>query len=334
MLTSLSPAERDNLLRWDGRQAGFYEVYYLKVNDPASQVGFWLRYTLTAPRSGEPRAEIWGVRFDPSAPHPVGFKDTHAPWRPGASGGRFRFAVGENVLTHDSAIGFAGPSETGMHWSLTWEPNERSVRYYGYDWLYRIGWPKTKVLTPNTAIRMTGTIVVGDDRYELRQAPAQQGHIWGVRHAERWVWGHCCAFAEDPEAVWEGLTASPDGGRDLSTFYFRLDGREFTFNKALDFLLTESHYTVDGWTFRMQKDGYRFTGQVSAPKERLIGVTYRSCDDSLRICNNTMVADCTITVERCTDGRTWVPYRTLTSLGMAAMETVAREPHPLVPVRL
>jgi hypothetical protein len=334
MLSRISPAERDNFLRWDGRKAGFYEVYYLKVNDPASRIGFWLRYTLTAPQAGQPRAEVWGVMFDPERPHPVGFKDTHPVWKLGLHGDRFRFPIGESVLTHDSAIGFVGPSETGMQWSLTWEPNETSVRYYGYEWLYHIGWPKTKVLTPNTSIRMTGTIVVGDQRFELHGAPAQQGHIWGVRHAERWAWGHCCAFAEDPDAVFEGLTASPDGGRELSTFFVCFEGRDFAFNKALDFLFTESHYTVDAWTFRLQKDGYRFDGRLSMPRERIIGVTYRSVDESQRICNNTMIADCTIEVSRSTDGRTWLPYKVLTSQGMAAMETVAREPHPQVPVRL
>jgi hypothetical protein len=334
MLSRISQAERDNYLRWDGRQAGFYEVYFLKVNDPVSRVGFWLRYTLTAPNAGPPRAEVYGVMFDPSRRHPLGFKDTHPVWRMGLHGRHFRFPIGENVLTHRSAIGFAGPSEGGMQWALTWEPNETGIRYYGYDWLYRIGWPKTKALTPNPAIRMTGTVIVGDERFDLVNAPAQQGHIWGVRHAERWAWGHCCAFAEDADAVFEGLTASPDGGRDLSTFFIRLDGRDFAFNQVADFLFTESRYTLESWTFRLEQDGYRFEGTLTAPKGRIIGVTHRSVDDSLRICNNTMIADCRIVVSRSADGRTWLPYKVLTCQGMAAMETVGRNPHPQVPVRL
>ncbi|MBC7541365.1 MAG: hypothetical protein H7338_01395 [Candidatus Sericytochromatia bacterium] len=339
---TISSAERDNHLRWDGRQAGFYEVYYLKVNDPVTGVGFWLRYTLTSPHDAQPRADVWGVLFDPQLPHPVGFKTTHPVWHIGFHGERFRFSIADNVLMHDSAVGQAdspagamsGSPDRTMRWDLHWQPNVTSVRYYGYDLLYRIGWPKTKVLTPNTSIRMTGTVVVGDRTFTLTDAPAQQGHIWGVQHAERWVWGHCCAFAEDPTAVFEGLTASPSGGRDFSTFFVRLDGRDFHFNKLANLLWTPSQYDVDRWSFELEQDDYRFTGHVSAPIERFIGVTYISCDDSVRICNNTMIADCRIDVARRNDGKTWQPYKTLTSQGTAAMETVARKPHPKVPVQL
>ena len=36
-MSDLSSKERDNLLVWDGRRQGFYEVYYLKWNDAASR---------------------------------------------------------------------------------------------------------------------------------------------------------------------------------------------------------------------------------------------------------------------------------------------------------
>ena len=333
-MPTISPAERDNYLRWDGRQAGFYEVYYLKVNDPVSGVGFWLRYTVTSPHDALPRAEVWGVMFDPQLGHPVGFKTEHPVWHIGFHGEQFRFTIEDNVLTHGTAVGMAGPVHGGMHWELHWQPNEQSVRYFGYDLLYRTSWPKTKVLTPNTAIRMTGTITVGDRTFALMDAPAQQGHIWGVQHAERWVWGHCCAFAEDPSAVFEGLTASPRGDREFSSFFMRLDGRDFHFNKAANLLWTPSTYNVNSWAFELEQDDYRFSGHVSAPIERFIGVTYKSCDDSIRICNNTMIADCRIDVARRKGGKDWQPYKTLTSNGTAAMETVGRDPHPLVPVRL
>jgi hypothetical protein len=333
-MATITSAERDNCLRWDGRQAGFYEVYYLKVNDPLSGVGFWLRYTLTSPHAAQPRAEVWGVMFDPQLSHPVGFKTTHPVWHIGFHHDTFRFSIADNVLTHGAAVGQADSATGTMDWDLSWQPNDTSVRYYGYDFLYKIGWPKTKALTPNTAIRMNGTITVGDRSFTLTDAPGQQGHLWGIQHAERWAWGHCGAFAEDPTAVFEGLTASPSGGREFSTFFMRLDGRDFHFNKAANLLWTPSLYEVDSWSFELEKDDYRFTGHVSAPIARFIGVTYLSCDDSVRICNNTMIADCRIDVGRRKPDRTWQPYKTLTCNGAAAFETVAREPNPRVPVLL
>ena len=68
---TLAAEERDNLTRWHPPQDGFYEVYYLKWNDPSQGIAAWLRYTLLAPVNREPEASVWAVFFD--AAHPFFF---------------------------------------------------------------------------------------------------------------------------------------------------------------------------------------------------------------------------------------------------------------------
>src|SRR5579859_6873071 len=90
-MPSSSPGQ--NRMRWK-RQPGHYEVWYATFSDPATQAGFWIRYTLESPRPGhgEPYAELWFARFDPRAPErtfgihrrfPIGTlrEDHGAGWR-------------------------------------------------------------------------------------------------------------------------------------------------------------------------------------------------------------------------------------------------------------
>ena len=63
----------DNLCRWDRERGGHYEVWFLTLNERASQRGFWFRYAIQSPQPGReeaktPRAELWATVFDRAAP--------------------------------------------------------------------------------------------------------------------------------------------------------------------------------------------------------------------------------------------------------------------------
>ena len=49
-----------------GQAAGHYESFYLRGNDPARPLAFWLRYTIFAPagRPDDALGELWAVVFD------------------------------------------------------------------------------------------------------------------------------------------------------------------------------------------------------------------------------------------------------------------------------
>ena len=129
----MTPAERDNLLRFDGKQPGFYEVYFVEVQDSARESGLWVRYTLRSPVKGEtPVAEVWAMYFDRKDPtkhcalkHAIPFTDAHI------ERARLFFSVADCQLTHSGCRGAIHKDGKSIEWDLTWE--ERS-RFVHFDW--------------------------------------------------------------------------------------------------------------------------------------------------------------------------------------------------------
>ncbi|MGH9389564.1 MAG: hypothetical protein ACRD1Z_08105, partial [Vicinamibacteria bacterium] len=271
---ALSPQERDNLVVWDGARRPHYEVYYLKLNDVPTRTAAWLRYTLLAPApgKGDPVAELWGIFFFADDPkRNIALKKTFPIEEAVIARDRFSFRIGNAEITNSSARGGLERNGKRLDWTLRWEPNRESFRHLPYAWMYRAPVPKTKVISPNLSVRFHGEITAGGDRVILRGAPGQQTHIWGTKHADRWVWGHCNAFEEDSEALFEGLTAQVKiAGRrtpPLSTFHFRYRGESHTFNRGRQLLRAASQYELGEWRFDLSDRHRRFVGRVSSRLE-------------------------------------------------------------------
>ncbi|HEC35881.1 MAG TPA: hypothetical protein ENI39_05035, partial [Anaerolineae bacterium] len=206
----MTVSERDNVTRWDGRRRGFYEVYYLKVNDLVSGTALWVRYTLLAPQRehGGPVAELWAIFFDRNDPaRNLALKRTYPAVRATIGRDPFCFRVGEAVLRHHRAGGGLADEAGSITWDLAWEPSRETFYHLPRPALYQGGFPKTKVLAPNLSVRMQGAYSVNGVTYHLENAPGHQAHLWGTRQGRRWTWGNCSAFVEDPTAVFEGLSA-------------------------------------------------------------------------------------------------------------------------------
>ena len=107
-------------------------------------------------------------------------------------------AVGEDSrIGPGRAEGRCGEAE----WSLRFATLEPELRHLRPDWLYRAPLPRTKLTSPAPAARFDGRLTLpGGERIELRDWPGMVGHNWGAEHAERWIWLHGIAFAEQPEA--------------------------------------------------------------------------------------------------------------------------------------
>lgn len=327
------PSENDNQLRWDGRRAGFYEVYYLKFNDPGAGIAAWLRYTLLAPQQGDPVAEIWGFFFNRNQPaENAGLKATY-PWsETRVEQSPFRFAIGSAELTHTGARGELTGGGRQLRWDLRWEPSPTTVCLLPFRWMYKGPFPRTKVLSPGFDIRLSGLLEVNDRAYALARVPGQQAHLWGTRHAERWVWGHCNAFIEDTEAVFEGLSAQIRLGPlplpMLTLFVLRLDGRLIFLNGLSAMIRNRSQAEIGIWRFAGHGPGIRIHGEASISPEHLVGAVYTDPDGSRRWCHNTKVGDLTLMIhQRSAKGWHW---KKLTASGTCALEWVGRAQDPRV----
>lgn len=336
----MTQSEQDNEARWDGHRRGFYEVYYLKVNDLRTGTALWVRYTLLAPRDRRkpPVAELWAAFFDRSDPtHNLALKRTYPVTRMTIGQAPFFFRVGEAVLRHHRAMGGLAGKEGAITWDLSWEPSRETFYHFPSPTLYRVGFPKTKVLAPNLSVRMEGAYSVNGVTYHLKDAPGHQAHLWGTRQGLRWTWGNCSAFAEDPTAVFEGLSAQVKVGPlptpALTLYAFCYQGRWYLFNSITQWFTNRSHSRLGTWDIFAQGQGIRFRGRVRSRIEDLIGVRYTDTDGSHLYCHNAKVGDMVLKVYRQQRGR-WALVDTLTSRGAAAVEWVMRRPDPRVPIRV
>jgi hypothetical protein len=161
---------------------------------PAEPVGVWLRYTVRKPPGRAPSGSLWCTVFDARRGRPFMHKSSTDDLRVPADGW---IAVGDSAIGADYAHGHCGQA----HWSLRFASRERELRHLAPEWLYRTPLPRTKLTSPAPAASFDGTIeLAGRDAIELRGWPGMVGHNWGSEHAERWIWLHALAFAEEPGA--------------------------------------------------------------------------------------------------------------------------------------
>jgi hypothetical protein len=342
----VTPAERENLLRFDGKRPGFYEVYFIEVQDPSCTTGLWLRYTLRSPvRAGGPLAEVWAMYFDRRDPsHNIALKQTIPFEEANIERARLFFSVAGCQLTHSGCRGQIEKGSKRIAWDLSW--GERtSLVHFPFEAMYTSGFPKTKYVSPHFDLRARGFYQTNAHRFDLVDAPGQQSHIWGTKHAKRWIWAHANTFKEDEDAVFEGLTAEvklgPISSPQLTLFALRYRGVDYLFNKVRDLLRVNesrldaqnrpsSYFPVSRWIVGGGNERLRFRGELWSDLSNYIGAKYTDPDGSELACSHSKVASAKLEI-LVPDGSSWRVADKLTTEG-AALEFVGREPDPRVPM--
>lgn len=334
--------EKDNVLVWDGKKKGHYEVYYLKFNQPKTQSAWWIRYTLLSPVSGkgEPVAELWGIYFDgKDFKRNAAFKKSFPFAEAQVDSSPFRYRISDAVLTHDSAWGRLEGNGRKMEWDLKMKATADTFRHFPYAAMYGGKLPKTKVLSPHINSRFTGTVKVDGRAFELKDEPGQQTHIWGTKHAYRWAWGHCNLFKEDPGAVLELLSGQikvgPVKAPVMSVFHLVHKGAACTVNKLGASIRPKTKWEIGSWDFEVEADGRKFAVSMRSPIENFVGVEYTDPDGEKAWCFNTKIADCRVKIfESASVGRGWTQSGELTSEGGCAFEIAQRQKDPRIAIRI
>jgi hypothetical protein len=319
-----------NTLRWDG-SPGHYEVHYLTTTDPRTGVGLWIRQTMLAPLGGgDPTCSAWFMATFPDAPA-VARKITLPATEMSAEAAPFRLRTGPAELTDDSMRG----SVEDASWDLRWQPGK------GYQHvsplLQRAKIAKTILVLPHGDVAVSGTVTLPDGR-ELRLDGAHggQAHLWGSKHSARWTWAHCGDFADADGASQAGTFVDgvsvfvPRLGREVgpsSPVVGRILGEDFLATSPLAVLRAPSRFALTSWTFEATAGSRRIAGEVDAPRESLVGVTYTDPDGDQAYCYNSEVASMRVSVFDRSGGR-WRLRQTLISRGRAHFEYGQREPVP------
>jgi hypothetical protein len=276
--------ERENLHR--PFRSG-YEVWFLTLTDPSSGLGFWIRSTLTAPQDGEPYAGTWFARFDPSDPdRTFGIHRRSGAWQ--AATDRFEVSMDGSVMASGAADGSIEGGGHDASWSLTWPTGPDTYRPLP-GWMYRSPAVPAKPYAPNVDTRVAGVVTVDGERLDLVEAPADQGHVVGRRHAERWAWAHCGDFQDDRGVV-QALTAQSRRGPALTPFVTSVgvlwDGRWIRLSK----LSRRRDFGLGSWKVDVGNRRYRLTGRVEAPARDLVRARYGDPDGTDRFCHNSEIA--------------------------------------------
>jgi Tocopherol cyclase len=282
--------ERDNIPRL-GSKPG-YEVWFITFTDPATGQGFWIRSTITNPAEAgaDPRPAVWFARFDPGDPD-----RTFGVHRAGSTSaatdvGDEAFEVRIDGTLMASGIA-DGSIEGGGHaatWSLTWPTGPDTYRLLP-DWMYRGGMAPTRPYSPNVQTTVRGTLTVDGERLDIHDAPAQQGHLIGKRHADRWAWAQCGAF-DGVTAVVHAIAAQGRRGPVHTPFVTSIgvlwDGRWIRMSKSS----RRRDFGLGTWKIDVGNGQYRLTGRVEAPARDLIRARYEDPDGTPRYCHNSETA--------------------------------------------
>jgi len=167
----------------------------------------------------------------------------------------------------------------------TGEPTNRLLP----DLLYRGSLAPTKPYSPNPSTRVSGTVTLDGRELRVEGAAAQQGHLAGGRHAERWAWANCSDF-EGEEAVVQALTAQGRRGpltTPYTTFVSVLwQGRWVRLSKVSG----KRDFGLGTWRIDLANRRHRLTGRIEAPVAAMIRARYQDPDGVPRFCHNSEIA--------------------------------------------
>jgi hypothetical protein len=309
-----------------GPASGHYESFYLKCGDAAARRALWLRYTVHKRPGEAPVGSLWATLFDEEGPHAA--KVTPGPDRLGV-GGPDWVRIGDGRI---GANGCSGTIPDLATWDLRFSGDEPPFPYLPSGWMYTAKLPRTKALSLRPAIRVSGTVTVRGRTVTLDEWPGMVGHNWGAEHAERWIWMHGTAFAEQLGA-WLDVTIGrlkigpwttpwvANGCLSLDGVRHRLGGLGKTRGVKVDEQPERASFTLPG-------DGIAVRGEVSAPRSDVVGWVYSDPAGPQHHTAHCAIADMTLTVLRPDH-----PPRTLTARGGATYELGMREHDHGIPIQ-
>jgi len=279
--------EQDNTHRATGR--GTYEVWFLTFTDTATGAGYWIRSTYLAPRRGSGSAGVWFARFDPTGPTGTfGIHRASSSWSLFSQS--FDTEIDGCVMRSGHAAGSLEGGGHSVRWDLEFGTGGPTYRLLP-SVMYRGNLAPTKPLAPNVDTLVGGVITIDGVTSRVDDAPGQQGHLYGERHAERWAWAHCSDF-EGEEAIVHALIAQgrrgPFKAPYLTSIGVRWRGEWIRLTK----LSWKRDFGLGRWRVGVDTRHHRLTGRIEAPVRSMIRARYQDPDGSSRYCHNSEVASC------------------------------------------
>jgi hypothetical protein len=167
--------------------------------------------------------------------------------------------------------------------------------------LYNTRFPAAKMVSPEPDVRVSGTITVNGELWQVDQWHGMQGHHWGTRRPEVYAWAHCNLWSEPEDLVLEASTTRHRSKRFLgpqfSTICMRYQGRDYAFNGPLQVLSTRANIGVRRYGFSAKGPQGKLDAIVDAHVDDLVGLHYRNPNGTLTHCLNAALAHARVRFE-------------------------------------
>jgi hypothetical protein len=305
---------------------GHVESWFLKANDPRGRRAIWLKWTIWSGPGGRDHAvaEAWAIAF--------GGADGHVATKTTVPFERARFesrTIGATVdgctLSAEAAHGRVESGGRAIAYDLTIASLEGPLVHFQSPWMYDAGFPKQKIVSPIPNARISGSVVVGQETWTLEAWPGMVGHNWGAGNSESYAWGHCNAWDDEDDVVFEGFSARVRAGGLLlpttTALCLRHHGTSYMLSGIA--ALARNHGSISSrrWRFRGKGPRVAIEGEMWADTDDFVGLFYPNPDGTVCYCLNSKLARAEITVRL--EGRA---PKTLRS-ERAALELATRDPH-------
>jgi len=245
--------------------------------------------------------ELWAFYFDGEAGQIIAAKDV-VPVRDCDFCSRgLRVRVGRAVLDDGRLEGRAASNRADIEWLLRYQGDEPPLLLLPAA-MYATGFPKAKALVGTPLAVYSGTLLVNGRNVEVDGWVGSQNHNWGSRHTDRYAWGQVAGFDNAPDAFLECSTArvrlGPLWTPWLTLIVLRAGGQEFALNSLAQSVRAHGRFEPFRWTFDSRSGGVRIHEAIEAPAASFVGLRYDNPPGGHKICLNTKLAACRLTLER------------------------------------
>ncbi|MFX0098155.1 MAG: hypothetical protein ACFFCS_01145 [Candidatus Hodarchaeota archaeon] len=320
---------------------GLYEVWYIFINDLPSKEAYWIRYTLLVPRiDAKPGGTdlkgvsgLWLGHFNTNDSsknflvknlHPLSL----ASGTKEIDGGKWSIlSIKDAQMLLDGARGsITSASGKKVSWELNFSGfSEPYIHIPATGRILKLVSTFPKTTHPN--IRVTGKISINGEERNIYNAPGMLTHVNGTRYGDPWVYVHCNAFKDAPDAY---LEISARGKMCLFGFF---DGeKKVFFNKITSLIKTSASWSLTDLSFSGKDKKYSVEGKVTLKKENLLGVEYLGPTGKKIYCYNTAVASAEVKVISRKYDTKEQEIKTYIANECAVMETIWLEPKEGLPL--
>lgn len=195
---------------------GLYESFYFRGTTLDGRHAFWLKHNLLR-RHGQSAVTIENafiiydrvtgesaVVYDKEDYSPQAFASfaRSGHWEQASA----NFASGSFfAIDRGSLRGKLHTPQGTAQWELALDRSDEVLYHFNNDRLYRLPWPKKKIITRDCFLRFRGRISCAGITVE-GDFLGMNGHNWGTEHAYEYAYADCNMFAEEEGAYFDGFS--------------------------------------------------------------------------------------------------------------------------------